>query len=151
MFQDQSSSCSRSSLGSLSFIWAISIYMELYERNISLGFLFGVLQSGNRSVLFKQFIDLMNIFLTQPPMQPLHFQEVKRSLGFLRKDERFCDLIFVCHAPNSAEASKPKKPKRVFAHTAVIQPHSKLIKTLVDISREKQVIIWPGTSVWGEI
>ena len=130
--------------------------MELYERNISLGFLFGVLQSGNRSVLFKQFIDLMNgpfsdVFLTQPPMQPLHFQEVKRSLGFLRKDERFCDLVFVCHAPNSAEASKPKKPKRVFAHTAVIQPHSKLIKTLVDISREKQVIIWPGTSVWGEI
>lgn len=64
---------------------------------------------------------------------------MNRSLSFLRKDERFCDLVFVCHSPNSIDATKPKKPKRVLAHAAVFQPHSALIKNLVEISRSKQV------------
>jgi hypothetical protein len=69
-------------------------------------------------------------------------QDVNRSLSFLRKDERFCDLAFVCHPPEAVTgSSKAKKPKRIYAHQAVFQPHSELIRDLVDIAHKKQVWI----------
>ena len=77
----------------------------------------------------KNFREIDEIFLT--------FQDINRSLSFLRKNEKFSDLKFVCI---SYEEDGSVKSNIVSAHIALFRQISPLLSELFEITDKKQVI-----------
>ena len=65
------------------------------------------------------------------------FQDINRSLSFLRKNEKFSDLKFVCI---SYEKDGSVKSNIVSAHIALFRQISPLLSELFEITDKKQVI-----------
>jgi hypothetical protein len=62
-------------------------------------------------------------------------QDINRSLSYLRKNEKFTDLRFVCQSGSG----KAKKSVTISAHQAIFAAKSRLMAKLFEISHEKQV------------
>ena len=58
----------------------------------------------------------------------LHFQDINRSLSFMRNNERLSDLRFIC-----------KDKVSVNVHSELFRQASPFMATLLDITKEKQV------------
>lgn len=70
---------------------------------------------------------------------PGHFRELRGQLTYLRKNERFVNLVFYCGGASakSPDGVDTKKFKQVKLHREIVKEHSKLLKTLIDISETR--------------